>query len=77
MQRIIRRNKSYYPFILRLRKMMLHDYDYLEEDNVLAQAFNSSDSDFEELLRNSSPDDYDKLIEAILKHPIKSESTSK
>ena len=77
MQRIIRRNKSYYPFILRLRKMMLHDNDYLEEDNVLAQAFNSSDSDFEELLRNSSPDDYDKLIEAILKHPIKSESTSK
>ena len=77
MQRIIRRNKSYYPFILRLRKMMLHDNDYLEEDNVLAQAFNSSDSDFEELLRNSSPDDYDKLIEAILKHPIKSESASK
>ena len=77
MQRIIRRNKSYYPFILRLRKMMLHDNDYLEEDNLLAQAFNSSDSDFEELLRNSSPDDYDKLIEAILKHPIKSESTSK
>lgn len=77
MQRIIRRNKSYYPFILRLRKMMLHNNDYLEEDNVLAQAFNSSDSDFEELLRNSSPDDYDKLIEAILKHPIKSESTSK
>lgn len=77
MQRIIRRNKSYYPFILRLRKMMLDDNDYLEEDNVLAQAFNSSDSDFEELLRNSSPDDYDKLIEAILKHLIKSESTSK
>lgn len=77
MQRIIRRNKSYYPFILRLRKMMLHDNDYLEEDNLLAQAFNSSDSDFEELLRNSSPDDYEKLIEAILKHPIKSESTSK
>ena len=77
MQRIIRRNKSYYPFILRLRKMMLHDNDYLEEDNLLAQAFNSSDSDFEELLRNSSPDDYDKLIEAILKHSIKSESASK
>ena len=77
MQRIIRRNKSYYPFIFRLRKMMLHDNDYLEEDNLLAQAFNSSDSDFEELLRNSSPDDYDKLIEAILKHPIKSESASK
>ena len=77
MRRIIRRNKSYYPFILRLRKMMLHDNDYLEENNVLAQAFNSSDSDFEELLRNTSPDDYDKLIEAILKHPIKSESTSK
>ena len=77
MQRIIRRNKSYYPFIFRLRKMMLHDNDYLEEDNLLAQAFNSSDSDFEELLRNTSPDDYDKLIEAILKHPIKSESTSK
>lgn len=77
MQRIIRRNKSYYPFILRLRNMMLHDNDYLEEDNVLAQAFNSSDSDFEELLCNSSPDDYDKLIEAILKHPIKSESASK
>lgn len=77
MQRIIRRNKSYYPFILRLRKMMLHDYDYLEEDNVLAQAFNSSDSDFEELLRNSSPDDYEKLIEAILKHPIKNDNISK
>ena len=77
MQRIIRRNKSYYPFILRLRKMMLDDNDYLEEDNVLAQAFNSSDSDFEELLRNSSPDDYDKLIEAILKHPIKSDNISK
>lgn len=77
MQRIIRRNKSYYPFILRLRKMMLHDNDYLEEDNVLAQAFNSSDSDFEELLRNTSPDDYEKLIEAILKLPIKSDNISK
>jgi hypothetical protein len=56
---------------------MLHDNDYLEEDNLLAQAFNSSDSDFEELLHNSSPDDYEKLIEAILKHPIKSDNISK
>ena len=77
MQRIIRRNKGYLPFILRLRTMMLKNNNYLEgEDNALIEAFNSSNSDFEQVLRNSSHKEYVRLIDALLKHPIKSENAS-